>query len=102
MKKLSIYTFVIAASLGATAMLATSGQVTAPVQASEAQFAADGAFRDGLYFGKLAAEHGQPMRPSIGRWSTTHDRSTFSAGYRRGYGEPARVEANAEPAHSAD
>jgi hypothetical protein len=102
MKKLSIYTFVIAASLGATAMLATSGQTPAPVQASEAQFSADGAFRDGLYVGKLAAEQGQPMRPSIGRWSTAHDRSTFSAGYRRGYDESARVEANAEHARPTD
>src|ERR1700692_1803372 len=101
MNKLSIYTFVIAGSLGATAMLATGGQTPAPVQASEAQFAADGAFRDGLYFGRLAAEHGEPMRPSIGRWSTAHDRSTFSAGYRRGYEESARVEASAEHVQSA-
>jgi hypothetical protein len=102
MKKLSIYTLVIVASLGATAMLATSGQTPAPIPASEARFAADGAFRDGLYVGKLAAEQGQPMRPSVGRWSTAHDRSTFSAGYRRGYGESASVEANAEPALPTD
>jgi hypothetical protein len=102
MKKLTTFTFAIVVSLGATAMLATSGQTPAPTQASEAQFAGDGAFRDGLYFGRLAAEHGQPMRPSIGRWATAHDRSTFSAGYRRGYDESARVEANAEHAPSAD
>jgi hypothetical protein len=102
MKKLSIYTFVIVVSLGATAMLATGSRTPARVQASEAQFAADGAFRDGLYFGRIAAEQGQPMRPSIGRWSTAHDHSTFSAGYRRGYGESAPVEANAEQAQPTD
>jgi hypothetical protein len=102
MKKLSIYTFVIAVSLGATVMLATSGRAPAGVRTSEAQFASDGAFRDGLYFGRIAAEQGQPMRPSIGRWSTGHDRSTFSAGYRRGYGESAPVEASAEQAQPTD
>jgi hypothetical protein len=42
------------------------------------------------------------MRPSIGRWSTAHDRSTFSAGYRRGYGESAQVVANTEHAQPTD
>jgi hypothetical protein len=102
MKKLSLYTFVIAASLGATALLATSGRTPALVRASEAQFSADGAFRDGLYVGRLAAEQGQPMRPNVGRWSSAHDRSTFSAGYRRGYGESTPVEANAERAQPTD
>ena len=60
MKKLSSYAFVIVLSLGATAMLANSGQTPAPVQGSQAQLAADGAFRDGFYLGRLAAE---------GRWS---------------------------------
>jgi len=101
MKKLSSYTFVIVLSLGAIAMLANSGQTPAPVQGSPAQgspaqLAANGAFRDGFYLGRLAAEGGQPVRPSIGRWSTAQDRSMFSAGYRRGYDESKRAAADAD------
>ena len=102
MKKLSSYAFVIVLSLGAAAMFANSGQAPAPVQGSQAQLAADGAFRDGLYLGRLAAEGGQPMRPSIGRWSTAQDRSMFSAGYRRGYDESNRAAADADLAQSTD
>ncbi len=112
MKKFSSYAFVIVLSLGAAAVLANSGQTPAPVQGSQArgsrpqgsqpQLAADGAFRDGFYLGRLAAEGGQPMRPSIGRWSTAQDRSMFSAGYRRGYDESNRAAADADLAQSTD
>ena len=106
MKKLSSYAFVIVLSLGAAAMFAKSGQTPAPVQSSQAQgsqaqLAADGAFRDGLYVGRLAAEGGQPMRPSIGRWPAAQERSMFSAGYRRGYDASNRA-ADADLAQSTD
>ena len=51
----------------------------------DAHLAADGAYRDGLYVGRLAAQNGRPSRPMIGRWSTEQDRSSFAAGYARGY-----------------
>jgi hypothetical protein len=102
MKKLSTYAFVIVICLGTTALLATSGRTIRPSEGSEAQFAVDGAFRDGLYLGRLAAERGELMRPSVGRWSTAQNRSMFSVGYRRGYDESARAGANAEPAESAE
>jgi hypothetical protein len=82
--------------LGTTATLALSNRSVNLNPKAEALLAADGAFRDGLYLGKLAAEAGQPQRPAIGRWSTGQDRATFSAGYRRGYNEflvSARVSA---------
>ena len=47
----------------------------------------DGAFRDGLYLGKLAAERGAAPHVAIGRWATSQDRSSFTAGYRQGYSE---------------
>ena len=47
----------------------------------------DGAFRDGLYLGKLAAEHDNGPHVAAGRWSTAADRASFSAGYQRGYSE---------------
>jgi hypothetical protein len=47
----------------------------------------DGAFRDGLYLGGLAAESNQQPRPEVGGWSTDQDRATITAGYRRGDNE---------------
>jgi hypothetical protein len=73
--------------LGTTATLAISPSTVKPRTTNEALFAADGAFRDGLYLGQLAAEHGQPQRLAVGRWSTGKDRAMFTAGYRRGYDE---------------
>ncbi len=52
---------------------------------SEARFAEDGAFRDGLYLGKLAAQSRRVQRPAIGRWSSDQDRASFATGYRLGY-----------------
>lgn len=70
--------------LSATAMLSANYRPANSVQ-GEIQLSADGAFRDGLYLGRLAAESGQPIHPAIGRWSAEQDRANFIAGYRRGY-----------------
>jgi hypothetical protein len=75
-------------------MLAINNYNVRPKESAERELAADGAFRDGLYLGKLAAERGQPQRVAIGRWLTDHDRSMFTAGYLRGY-NASMVEANA-------
>ena len=48
---------------------------------------ADGAFRDGLYLGRLAAESGAEPRIAVGRWATVEDRSSFTAGYQQGYSQ---------------
>jgi hypothetical protein len=87
----------IALCLGATATLAITNSSVKPGTIAEARLDADGAFRDGLYLGKLAAENGQLLRPTIGRWSRAEDRSMFVAGYRRGYNE-SRASKNAERA----
>jgi len=47
----------------------------------------DGAFRDGVYLGRLAAQRGGEHHVAVGRWVTAQDRSSFSAGYERGYSE---------------
>ena len=91
MTKLFTYVLTIAICLGATAMLATSNRTVSLSTSLEARFAADGAFRDGLYLGKLAAQRGQALHPAIGRWSTDQDRAMFEAGYRIGYSEFRRV-----------
>ena len=76
----------IVIGLGASATLAVNPRSVSPAT-EEARFAADGAFRDGLDLGKLAAAQGRPLRLAVGRWSADQDRSMFTAGYRRGYGE---------------
>jgi hypothetical protein len=73
--------------MGAAATLAISPRTAKPSTTAEVLFANDGAFRDGLYLGKLAAKDGPPLRIAIGRWSTDQDRAMFTAGYRRGYNE---------------
>jgi len=81
----------IAVCLGATATLAVSNRNVNQNLNAEARLATDGAFRDGLYLGKLAAKHGQPLCPAVGRWSSERDRSLFTAGYRRGYDETLAI-----------
>jgi hypothetical protein len=89
MIKLSTYGLAVAACVGTTALLANgNGKPTLTKAANmQARFTTDGAFRDGLYLGKLAVANGQSPRPAVGRWSTEQDRAMFSAGYRRGYDE---------------
>jgi hypothetical protein len=82
---------VAALSLGATVhgkANNTSGQSNALVQ-----HATNGAFRDGLYLGRLDATSGREAHLSSGRWSRDHDRLSFAAGYRAGYsGAPVELE----------
>jgi hypothetical protein len=47
----------------------------------------DGAFRDGLYLGKLNARDGNEQHIATGRWSTVKNRSSFIDGYHRAYTE---------------
>ena len=92
MNKLVTYSLAIAVSLGTTAMLDNNQHSDSANASAEARLAADGAFRDGMYLGKLAAGNRQPLRPAVGRWSTEQDRARFTAGYERGYSESlARV-----------
>jgi len=78
---------VIVIGMGATAILSRSDNKVSAAANGEIRLAADGAYRDGLYLGKLAAESGQPAHAAIGRWSAEQDRSMFTVGYVRGYDE---------------
>jgi hypothetical protein len=92
MDKILTFALALAVSLGTTAVLANSRPAARQRQRDE-QRATDGAFRDGLYVGRLAAESRRPLSPQIGRWSSDRDRSSFVAGYRRGYDDArARTE----------
>jgi hypothetical protein len=76
----------------AVGCMGTSGMVIQGIRASQqspsidVQASNDGAFRDGLYLGKLARAANMPMHPPVGRWSTDKDRASFVRGYRQGFG----------------
>jgi hypothetical protein len=103
-----LYAFALVTCVSTTAMLAVSNHAVSNHNVKsnpsvETGFASDGAFRDGLYLGGLAAESGQAPRLAIGRWSADQDRSMFAAGYRRGYSESvASAAANVAPAQSTE
>lgn len=50
-----------------------------------ADLATNAAFRDGLYLGKLAREHGTTYHTATTRWARVADRASFAAGYEQGY-----------------
>jgi len=88
----------IVVGLSATATVAFSNRNMQPAPAAAVQFATDGAFRDGLYLGKLAAQSGHVQLPAIGRWSTEQDHALFIAGYERGYNQalPGEISSRAQ------
>lgn len=85
MNKLFTVALAIGVSMGTSALLANNSHQSKDTQDTVARLALDGAFRDGLYVGRLAAQQGLPMQPLIGRWSSERDRNSFAAGYRFGY-----------------
>jgi hypothetical protein len=87
MNKVLTFVLAITVCLGTTALLAIRTQTSAGVQKSDAILDADGAFRDGIYLGRLTAERGRPARPMTGRWASNKDRAAFAAGYNRGYND---------------
>ena len=91
MDKVFTFALALAMCLGTTAMLANGGRGAGQHEKLDAQTATDGAFRDGLYVGRLAAERGRPLHPQTGRWSSERDRSSFAAGYRRGYNDVVAI-----------
>jgi plastocyanin len=88
MNRFSLFASLIALGMGTASVLHANRQPNSASGASESVSQMnDGAFRDGLYLGKLAAERGLAPHVARGRWSTEADRSSFSAGYQRGYKE---------------
>lgn len=85
MNRTFLYALAVATCLGTTAMLGTSGRAVRTVDSGETRFATDGAFRDGLFVGRMTARSGRAAHAPIGRWSSEGDRASFAAGYRRGY-----------------
>jgi hypothetical protein len=94
MKKLSLYVLVIALSAGSAATVQTMRtQANSDITAS---IDANGAFRDGLYLGKLAARRGEQPHVAIARWATDDDRAAFREGYERGFSQTLSERAPSE------
>jgi hypothetical protein len=81
------YLLTIALSFGAGVLTPKPNSQVAQAEIAQAEIAqaANGPYRDGLYLGRLTAKAGAPAHASIGRWSTSADRSAFVAGYEQGY-----------------
>lgn len=92
MKSLSLLVLGLVLGTGAAAMLLSDVHQRASLSLNRnAHQATDGAFRDGLYQGGLAAKHGNEPHIAVGRWATDQDRASFAAGYRQGYAESLAV-----------
>ncbi len=87
MKILPLYAAVIALGLVPMSILSGDRHHDSPAPSANVAQITDGAFRDGLYLGRLAAEGSSEPHIAIGRWATAEDRSSFTAGYHRGYSE---------------
>ncbi len=86
MKTLLTFALVVGLGTGAAFMLASDHSKQFANPTASAQLT-DGAFRDGVYLGRLAAQSGGEHHVSVGRWASAQDRSSFSAGYEQGYSE---------------
>jgi hypothetical protein len=79
---------VIALMLGTTATFHFWAPQTAFLAGiDDSAQALNGAFRDGLYQGRLDARRGTEPHVASGRWATDQDRAWFRRGYWRGYSE---------------
>ena len=76
---------VLAIGFAGTTMLFEGSKTPRGIQNVDAAMANDGAYRDGLYLGRLSREAKQSMLPPVGRWSTAKDRAAFEQGYRQGF-----------------
>lgn len=70
---------------GTSSLFFESAKTMRESQGIETQMANDGAFRDGLFLGRLNHHAKQQILPPVGRWSTAEDRASFMRGYRQGF-----------------
>jgi len=87
MNRFVLLASVVALGMGTASMLRADHHNRFPSANQNVAHRTDGAFRDGWYLGKLAAESGAAPHVAIGRWATLADRTSFTSGYQQGYGE---------------
>jgi hypothetical protein len=95
MKNISLYLLVIVLSVGSAAMVRSAMRTQSPNSGSSSSLETSGAFRDGLYLGKLAAKNGHEPRITGARWSRDEDRAAFREGYERGFTQMLNEQASA-------
>jgi hypothetical protein len=69
------------------AILRSGAPRPAEVVSSDLMQTTDGAYRDGVFQGKLAAARGANPIPNLARWGSEKDRASFVTGYHEGYRE---------------
>lgn len=67
---------------------------TRQIRQTDSAHAANAAYRDGLFLGKLDARSGNKHRVCSGRWSAQSDRVAFVSGYEDGYAQAAAPNVN--------
>lgn len=87
MKGFSVFALAIVVGMAAASVFQGNRHLNFSMTQENVKQATDGAFRDGLYLGRLAAERGSRARIAIARWVNAQDRASFTAGYQRGYNE---------------
>src|SRR5690349_1072911 len=87
MKRLPLFASTVALGLGIFPMVQGNHHHKLANDQADPAYALNGAFRDGLYLGKLAASAGERSHAAVGRWATSEDRASFSDGYSVGYEE---------------
>jgi len=83
--RLSLYSVVAILITFGMAYTARPTQPSNPPQSGSTNVIVEGAYRDGLYLGRLHRKQGLPSRPATGRWNREADRNLFLQGYARGY-----------------
>lgn len=96
MSNFAAWVLAFAVCLGTSVTLAIRYPGSQSGGASESRLALDGAYRDGLYVGQLAARSGRMSHPPVGRWSGEKDRASFLAGYEHAYNARIRQAVNAK------
>jgi hypothetical protein len=87
MKLLSFLAFLSLLGLGTVSEFHGNRNHPFPIATDSIGQTTDGAFRDGLYLGRLTAERGFEPYIASARWATDKERASFTAGYRRGYNQ---------------
>jgi hypothetical protein len=86
MKKIISSISVVALCFGTVAMIHSEGaRKENPKPGTIAQITS-APYRDGIYQGKLAAQHGSHAGVPRGRWAWPNDRAAFAAGFQEGCG----------------
>lgn len=94
---------VLIAFLAAVAAISSGrSTVVRQIPAADVLRADDGAYRDGLFVGKLHRGEGLPEHILWGRWNQDRDRQSFIDGYLAGYASLRMEDGRPRPSRQDD